>query len=92
MRDDGVTSGEGLRVRLSERGQVTVPSSVRQRLDLEAGDTFHVRVDNGRLILDPVPKLEVELYDAARIAEFERASAMSDAELRLAERAWRRRG
>ncbi|MEX2502831.1 MAG: AbrB/MazE/SpoVT family DNA-binding domain-containing protein [Trueperaceae bacterium] len=77
-------------VQLSGRGQVTVPSSVRRQLGLRAGDAFRIRVDDGRLILDPVAVLEVELYDEARIAEFERASAMTDAELRSAEEAWRR--
>ncbi len=92
MSGDAPATGEDPVVRLTGRGQITVPSSVRRRLGLRPGDAFRVRIDDGRLILDPVATLDVELYDEARIAEFERASAMTDAELRSAERAWRRRG
>ena len=90
MNRGGPVESEAPLVRLSDRGQVTVPSSVRRRLGLRSGDAFRVRVDDGRLILDPVAVVEIELYDEARIAEFEQASVMTEAELRSAEEAWRR--
>ena len=41
-------------VRLSSKGQLVIPKSVRQELGLEPGDQFHMEVEDDRLVLEPV--------------------------------------
>lgn len=77
-------------VQLSPRGQVTLPADLRRSLGLRAGDAFRVRIDDGRVVLEPVEVVAIELYDDDRIAEFERTSSMSDEELERARSAWSR--
>jgi AbrB family looped-hinge helix DNA binding protein len=77
-------------VQLSPRGQLTLPASLRRSLGLRAGDAFRIRLDDGRLVLEPVEVVPIELYDDERVAEFERAASMSDEELERARSAWSR--
>jgi AbrB family looped-hinge helix DNA binding protein len=50
-------------VRLSSKGQLVIPKSVRQELGLEPGDRFHLEVKEGRLVLEPVvPSAIDQLY------------------------------
>jgi AbrB family looped-hinge helix DNA binding protein len=41
-------------VRLKQRGQITLPKAVRERLNLREGDLLRVSVEDGRMILEPV--------------------------------------
>jgi AbrB family looped-hinge helix DNA binding protein len=41
-------------VRLSSKGQLVIPKSVRQELGLEPGDQLHIEVEDDRLVLEPV--------------------------------------
>ena len=75
-------------VQLSPRGRLTLPASLRRSLGLRAGDAFRVRLDDGRLVLEPVEVVPIELYDDERVSEFERATSMSDEEVELARAAW----
>ena len=40
--------------RLSSKGQLVIPKAVRQALGLGPGTRFHVRLNEGRIILEPV--------------------------------------
>lgn len=40
--------------KVSDRGMVTIPASLRRRLDIEAGDKLRWEVDDGRLTVDVV--------------------------------------
>lgn len=75
-------------VQLSSRGQVTLPAPVRKALGLHSGDAFRVQVMDGRVVLEPVEVLPVELYTDERVEEFERAAALTDEEFERARRAW----
>jgi len=75
---------------LSTRGQATLPAALRRSLGLRAGDAFRVRIDDGRVVLEPVEVVAIELYDDERLAEFERASSMSADELERARSTWSR--
>lgn len=75
-------------VQLSPRGQVTLPAALRRALGLRAGDAFRVRIEDGRIVLDPVDVVAIELYDDERVAEFDRASSMSEEELQRARSTW----
>jgi AbrB family looped-hinge helix DNA binding protein len=39
-----------MKTRVSERGQITVPKAVRERLGLRPGDELDVAEENGRLV------------------------------------------
>ena len=41
-------------VRLSSKGQLVIPKSVREELGLEPGDRFHLEIQEDRLVLEPV--------------------------------------
>ena len=44
-------------VRLSSKGQLTLPVSVREALDLEQGDSLELEVVDGNVVLSPVGSL-----------------------------------
>ena len=41
-------------IRLSSKGQVVIPKTVRKSLRLKDGDQFQLRVINGKIILEPI--------------------------------------
>lgn len=43
-----------MRTRVSERGQITIPKQVRERLGLRPGQVLEVREDEGRVVLTKV--------------------------------------
>ena len=43
-------------VRLSSKGQLVIPRSIRESLHLKNGDRFQARVVDGKIILEPVAK------------------------------------
>jgi len=42
---------------MSEKGQVVIPKPIREGLDLRPSDTLQVGVENGKIILSPIPKI-----------------------------------
>lgn len=79
---------EQVLVQVSSRGQVTLPAATRRELGIESGDALVVRVEDGRLVLEPVAVVTVERYDDDRVAEFARAAEMTDEEIAEARAAW----
>ena len=47
-------------LRLSSKGQLVIPKTIRESLRLKNGDQFQVRVIDGKIVLDPVAKGLVE--------------------------------
>ncbi len=45
-------------LRLSSKGQLVLPKSIRQELRLEHGDQFRAKVVDGKIVLEPVTKKE----------------------------------
>ena len=43
-------------LRLSSKGQLVIPRSMRESLRLKNGDQFQARVVDGKIILEPVTK------------------------------------
>ncbi len=41
-------------VKVTRKYQVTLPKEVREKLGIRIGDSLRVRVDDGRIILEPV--------------------------------------
>ena len=50
-------------VTLSSKGQLVIPSHVREKAHLPAGDTFEVRYLDGEIRLKPVQSAEVTTLD-----------------------------
>ena len=40
--------------KLSSKGQLVIPKPVRESLGLQRGTQFHVRLEAGRIVLEPV--------------------------------------
>jgi antitoxin PrlF len=74
--------------RLSGRGKLTLPASLRRQLGLSEGDVLTVRVKDGSIVLTPAVVTEVEYYTDERVREFEAAGQLSPEEAELARRAW----
>lgn len=50
-------------LRLSSKGQLVIPKTIRETLRMKIGDQFQARVQDGRIILEPVAKgLAQKLY------------------------------
>jgi len=47
-------------IRLSSRGRLVIPHLIRQQLHLKGGDQLRARVQEGRIILDPVQEDVIE--------------------------------
>lgn len=41
-------------VKLKEKGQVTIPASVREKISAHTGDVFEATVSNGAIVLKPL--------------------------------------
>jgi AbrB family looped-hinge helix DNA binding protein len=46
--------------RLSSKGQVVIPKAIRQASGLQDGTQFHVRLDEGKIILEPITASALE--------------------------------
>jgi AbrB family looped-hinge helix DNA binding protein len=46
--------------RLSSKGQLVIPSSVRKALGLRPGTQFHLRLEEGKIILEPIKTSPIE--------------------------------
>ncbi|AFV75409.1 looped-hinge helix DNA binding domain, AbrB family [Thermus oshimai JL-2] len=73
---------------LSQRGQITLPKEVREKLGLKAGDVLLLRVEGGKIILEPALLLSYEVYTEERLEEFQKAAEVSPEELAEFRRAW----
>lgn len=73
---------------LSRRGQITLPKEVREKLGLKAGDVLLLRVEGGKIVLEPALLLSYEVYTEERLEEFQKAAEVSPEELTEFRRAW----
>jgi antitoxin PrlF len=57
--------------RLSSKGQLVIPKAVRQALGLRSGTQFHIRLMEGKILLEPVtPSPIAALYGKYPDADF----------------------
>lgn len=57
--------------RLSSKGQLVIPKPIRQALGLRTGTRFHVRLEESKIILEPVITSPVDgLYGKYPHADF----------------------
>lgn len=45
-------------LRLSSKGQLVLPKNIREKLHLESGDQFQMRIVDGKIVLEPI-KMDV---------------------------------
>lgn len=58
-------------VTLSSRGVISLPAKVRTALGLKADDVLLLETTSEGILLRPAATLPVEIYDEARIREFD---------------------
>jgi len=46
--------------KLSSKGQLVIPKAIRQALGLRAGTQFHIRLSEGKIILEPIARSPVD--------------------------------
>jgi AbrB family looped-hinge helix DNA binding protein len=47
-------------LRLSSKGQLVIPKTIRESMRLKNGDQFQVRIVDGKIVLEPIAKGLVE--------------------------------
>ena len=62
-------------VTLSSRGVISLPAKVRSELGLKADDVLLLETTSEGILLRPAATLPVEIYDEARIREFDAAES-----------------
>ncbi len=67
---------------VSNRGQITLPMSLRKRLGIRDGGAVILEERDNELILKPAMVLEVEMYTEAQVAEWDKADRLDDGERR----------
>lgn len=66
---------KSMKTRVTERGQITIPKKVRERLGIRPGEILEVREENGRVVAvktlreDPVESITGILKDGRRTDE-----------------------
>ena len=70
---------------LSERGQITLPASMRKRLGLQGDAVLTAEEKGGRIVLTPAIVMETDAYTDAQIAAWDAADVLSDDERRALE-------
>lgn len=65
---------------VSEKGQVTLPASMRKALGLGKSAVVTAEQVGGRIVLTPAVVLETELYTDEQVAEWDRSDAIRKGE------------
>jgi AbrB family looped-hinge helix DNA binding protein len=65
---------------VSNRGQITLPASMRKHLGIEGGSALIIEERNGELALKPAAVMEIETYSDEQIAAWDKADQLSAAE------------
>ncbi len=67
---------------VSDRGQVTLPKRLRERLAIKAGSALIAEERDGALVLRPAAVTPLRVYSDAEIKEWLRADRVTPAERR----------
>jgi antitoxin PrlF len=65
---------------VSNRGQLTLPASLRKRFGIKAGGAIILEERGNELVLKPAMVLEVEMYTDAQVSAWDEADRLDDAE------------
>jgi AbrB family looped-hinge helix DNA binding protein len=81
---------EGEIIRVSSKGQATIPKALRERFDIETPGKVRIREENGKIVVEPVPPVEAMQgvhsgrYEDGEVTEHLRAMTESDKQLERA--------
>ena len=81
---------EGEVIRVSSKGQATIPKPLRERFDIETPGKVRIREENGKIVVEPVPAVESMQgvhsgrYEDGEVSEHLLAMNESDKELERA--------
>jgi len=65
---------------VSNRGQLTLPASLRKRFGIKDGGAIILEERDNELVLKPAMVLEVEMYTDAQVSAWDEADRLADAE------------
>lgn len=65
---------------VSNRGQLTLPVSLRKKFGIQSGGPVIIEDRNGEIVLKPAVVMEVELYSDEQIAAWDQADRLEDGE------------
>lgn len=65
---------------VSNRGQLTLPASLRKRFGIKDGGAIILEERENELVLKPAMVLEVEMYTEAQMSAWDEADRLDDAE------------
>lgn len=65
---------------ISERGQITLPASIRKKYGLKGGSAVIIEERNNELLLKPAAIMELDIYSDSQIAEWDKADQLSESE------------
>lgn len=67
-----------LTVLVSNRGQLTLPASLRKRFGLQHGGAVILEEHNNKIIIKPAAVLEIEMYADSQIAQWDNEDLLDD--------------
>jgi AbrB family looped-hinge helix DNA binding protein len=65
---------------VSNRGQLTLPASLRKRFGIKDGGPIILEERDNELVLKPAVVLEVEMYTDAQVSAWDEADRLDDTE------------
>ena len=65
---------------VSERGQITLPASIRKRYGIKGGSALIIEERNNELLLKPAAIMEMNIYSDDQIAEWDKADQLTENE------------
>ena len=65
---------------VSERGQITLPASIRKRYGIKGGSALIIEERNNELLLKPAAVMELDIYSDSQIADWDKADQLSKSE------------
>lgn len=65
---------------VSERGQITLPATIRKRYGIKGGSALIIEERNNELLLKPAAIMELDIYSDSQIEEWDKADQLSDSE------------
>lgn len=65
---------------VSNRGQLTLPASLRKRFGIKDGGAIILEERDNELVLKPAMVLEVEMYTDAQVSAWDEEDRLDDAE------------
>ena len=62
---------------VSERGQITLPASIRKKYGIKGGSVMIIEERGSELLLKPAAIMELDIYSDSQIAEWDKADQLS---------------